>query len=406
MADPILDINSAGEEIDKAVFMKHEHKYLGTGTNNLSTLNKFGESAGQPTFCGNPIHGKQGEPGIDGKDGEPGKDGRDGVDGLPGADGQDGIDGRDGKSPYIGANGNWFEFNDTTQAFFDTGKRAQGQDGVPGIDGADGADGAPGEAAIISSAAATTLSPESPATVSMGGTPQNRTFLFGIPRGADGADGGGESDIAWLPNVTLDGDLSFTRSSTTTPPEVVNIMGADGRDGQPGTQGERGEDGLSAYEIWLAEGNVGTEQDFLDSLIGEQGEPGIRYDYPLSEADVEQDAARRAWENAEINIEYWTGGKKRGDKLYGKIIDCGNLPNNASKLVPHNIANIKKTWSIKGIANSSSGIADQIIPHVNTGGATYQTQVSRDGANIFLRTASDFSPYSGFVTLKYTCTDR
>ena len=30
-----------------------------------------------------------------------------------------------------------------------------------------------------------------------------------------------------------------------------------------------GADGLSAYQIWLDEGNTGTEQDFLDSLKGE-----------------------------------------------------------------------------------------------------------------------------------------
>jgi hypothetical protein len=32
--------------------------------------------------------------------------------------------------------------------------------------------------------------------------------------------------------------------------------------------------GLSAYQIWLAEGNTGTEQDFLDSLVGPAGTPG------------------------------------------------------------------------------------------------------------------------------------
>jgi hypothetical protein len=32
--------------------------------------------------------------------------------------------------------------------------------------------------------------------------------------------------------------------------------------------------GLSAYEIWIAEGNTGTEQDFLDSLVGADGEQG------------------------------------------------------------------------------------------------------------------------------------
>lgn len=36
-----------------------------------------------------------------------------------------------------------------------------------------------------------------------------------------------------------------------------------------------GEDGKSAYQIWLEEGNVGTEQDFLDSLKGADGQNGI-----------------------------------------------------------------------------------------------------------------------------------
>lgn len=34
------------------------------------------------------------------------------------------------------------------------------------------------------------------------------------------------------------------------------------------------QDGASAYDIWIAEGNSGTEQDFLDSLEGPQGEQG------------------------------------------------------------------------------------------------------------------------------------
>jgi len=32
--------------------------------------------------------------------------------------------------------------------------------------------------------------------------------------------------------------------------------------------------GASAYDIWLAQGNTGSEQDFLDSLKGPQGDPG------------------------------------------------------------------------------------------------------------------------------------
>lgn len=33
-------------------------------------------------------------------------------------------------------------------------------------------------------------------------------------------------------------------------------------------------DGQSAYQVWLANGGVGTEQEFLDSLIGPAGVPG------------------------------------------------------------------------------------------------------------------------------------
>ena len=40
-------------------------------------------------------------------------------------------------------------------------------------------------------------------------------------------------------------------------------------------QGPSGVRGLSAYEIWLELGNTGTEQDFIDSLVGPQGPQGV-----------------------------------------------------------------------------------------------------------------------------------
>ena len=36
--------------------------------------------------------------------------------------------------------------------------------------------------------------------------------------------------------------------------------------------GEDGQDGKSAYEVWLDEGNFGTEEDFLESIKGEKGD--------------------------------------------------------------------------------------------------------------------------------------
>lgn len=55
---------------------------------------------------------------------------------------------------------------------------------------------------------------------------------------------------------------------------------SDGVDGAPGPQGDpgvAGPAGDSAYEVWLGEGNVGTEADFLLDITGPpgpQGDPG------------------------------------------------------------------------------------------------------------------------------------
>jgi hypothetical protein len=45
----------------------------------------------------------------------------------------------------------------------------------------------------------------------------------------------------------------------------VGPQGPSGADGLPGPQGEPGTNGLSAYEVWLAQGNSGAELDFLSS---------------------------------------------------------------------------------------------------------------------------------------------
>lgn len=60
---------------------------------------------------------------------------------------------------------------------------------------------------------------------------------------------------------------------------LESIKGANGRDGINGTDGKDGKDGAdgkSAYEIWLAAGNTGTEADFLASLKGDSGAQGAQ----------------------------------------------------------------------------------------------------------------------------------
>jgi hypothetical protein len=105
----------------------------------------------------------------------------------------------------------------------------QGPAGADGIDGKDGRDGIDGA-----------IGPEGP---------QGLRGQRG-EQGLDGAEGlQGER-----------GPRGFKGAKGDTGP-----AGADGADGQDGA------DGLSAYEIWLKEGNKGTRSEFLRSLIGKKG---------------------------------------------------------------------------------------------------------------------------------------
>ena len=75
--------------------------------------------------------------------------------------------------------------------------------------------------------------------------------------------------------VTLSGTADI--SGPVVQCEVTLGVGPQGEIGVPGPQGEPGEDGASAYQIWLDNGNSGTEEDFLAALVGPtgpQGEPG------------------------------------------------------------------------------------------------------------------------------------
>ena len=78
------------------------------------------------------------------------------------------------------------------------------------------------------------------------------TSLIG-PAGADGAPGINGADGA---------------------PGINGVDGAPGADGADGAPGADGEDGASAYEVAVVNGFSGTELQWLESLIGPQGEKG------------------------------------------------------------------------------------------------------------------------------------
>ena len=62
-------------------------------------------------------------------------------------------------------------------------------------------------------------------------------------------------------------------TGATGPQGPQGLQGVAGNDGADGTNGTNGS---SAYEIWIAAGNTGTEAEFLASLIGAQGETGAQ----------------------------------------------------------------------------------------------------------------------------------
>ncbi|MCP9209656.1 hypothetical protein [Streptomyces cucumeris] len=120
--------------------------------------------------------------------------------------------------------------------------------------------------------------------------------LLAVPIG-DGAP----LDIADFPSVDVEGVDYVPVPGPPGPPGATGMAGeagAPGSSGQDGTDGAPGEDGASAYEIAVAHGYIGTEEEWLASLAGSGGlvqsvndKQGV---VVLGAADVEADPAGSA----------------------------------------------------------------------------------------------------------------
>ncbi len=71
-----------------------------------------------------------------------------------------------------------------------------------------------------------------------------------------------------------DGTVEFSNDGGNTYTDFLEVVGGDTIHIKAAQADCGAACGASAYEIWLAEGNTGTEQDFLDSLQGPAGEQG------------------------------------------------------------------------------------------------------------------------------------
>lgn len=115
------------------------------------------------------------------------------------------------------------------------------------------------------------------------------------PQGRDGRDGKDGKDAPYVVDVILeqgkkefyfifvfsDGSRITTESIETPVPKSYISMGgggggsgSGGGSGETGPQGPPGDDGLSAYEVAVANGFVGNEAAWLASLVGPEGPEG------------------------------------------------------------------------------------------------------------------------------------
>lgn len=234
---------------------------------------------------------------LRGTEGKPGRDGMPGQDGIPGQKGQDGIPGKPGTDGAIGQQG------------------SQGESGIQGAPGSSGRDGETWTPLITDDGNFLYF-------INSKGDETNRFPIRGAKgdQGAEGIQGKqGEVGPVFMPNVSSDGNLSWSSNGKElSNPTSVNIKGDQGKQGESGItfhplvkdgvlywindrgvdnptpvritgpqgiQGDKGESGSSAYQIWLNDGNWGTQKDFLESLIGEQGVPAPPADFSFKDVE-------------------------------------------------------------------------------------------------------------------------
>jgi hypothetical protein len=95
------------------------------------------------------------------------------------------------------------------------------------------------------------------------------------PAGVDGQDGNdGNDGLSAYEVAVANGFVGTEQDWLDSLVGAEGPAGPAGQDGLDGLDGLDGNDGLSAYEVAVANGFVGTEQDWLDSLVGEQGPAG------------------------------------------------------------------------------------------------------------------------------------
>jgi hypothetical protein len=268
-----------------------------------------------------------------------GPQGPQGVQGVAGTDGRSVLNGSTNPTSGIGANGDFY-LNTSTNTLFGPKSGGlwpvggslvgpagpMGQTGPIGLTGATGLTGAPGPAGVNGTNGSAVLSGLSNPASSLGAngdfylnTSTNNLFgpksgglwpagvsLVGPagPQGLTGATGLQGAAGPQGPQGVTGPQGPTGPTGLTGPVGPQGNPGATGPAGPTGPTGAAGSNGLSAYQIWLANGNSGTEAQYLASLVGPTGPQG-----PIGLTGPQGPASPISNGNNNGDLLYWNNGQ-------------------------------------------------------------------------------------------------
>lgn len=216
--------------------------------------------------------GDTGEQGPQGIQGIQGPAGETGPAGTPGADGVDGIDGVDGASAYqLALAGGFVGTLPEWLASLEGPEGPQGIQGEPGVQGDPGEPGEDGLDGLGVPAGGTTGQ-----YLAKASNADNDThWITSGGGGEEGPPGASAYEVA-VDNGFVGTEVEWLASlvGPEGPQGDQGIQGIQGIQGVTGDTGLTGADGDSAYQVALDNGFVGTQAAWLASLVGPEGPQG------------------------------------------------------------------------------------------------------------------------------------
>lgn len=124
-----------------------------------------------------------------------------------------------------------------------------------------------------------------------------------------------------------------------------------------------GRPGMSAYDIWLSQGNTGTESDFLDSLKGEKGDSGTAGRVLANEISGHRQVADLEALHKLLDWQLSASGNNTGNDAVGQlwyVVDTDGKGNgNLYQLINWDKRNTAGGWRVF-TANSAVDLSDYL----------------------------------------------